>query len=38
MKLNTEKFYLIGLLVGGGIFKSEVLQIVLPSERFLLPK
>jgi hypothetical protein len=34
MHLNTEKSYLIGLLVGGGIIKSNSLQIVLPYKKW----
>ena len=34
IKLNTEKSYLIGLLVGGGIIKSNTLQIVLPYKKW----
>jgi len=32
--LNTEKSYLIGLLVGGGIIKSNSLQIILPYKKW----
>lgn len=34
MHLNTEKSYLIGLLIGGGIIKSNALQIVLPYKKW----
>ncbi len=32
--LNTEKCYLMGLLIGGGILKSGGLQIVLPYKKW----
>ncbi len=34
MHINTEKAYLIGLLIGGGIIKSNNLQIVLPYKKW----
>lgn len=33
-KLNTEKCYLLGLLIGGGILKSNTLQIVMPYKKW----
>lgn len=34
VNLNTEKCYLLGLLIGGGIFKSGKLQIVMPYKNW----
>lgn len=34
IKLNTEKCYLLGLLVGGGIIKSDMLQIIMPYKKW----
>lgn len=34
MHINTEKSYLIGLLIGGAIIKSDQLQIILPYKKW----
>ncbi len=34
MKVNSEKCYLLGLLIGGGVIKSNHLQIILPYKKW----
>lgn len=34
VKINTDKAYLLGLLVGGGVIHGETLQIILPYKKW----